>query len=260
MNKKYLEENKLYEAHKHFMRLCEWSYVPKSLEEEGDEENQDLNIPNDNGNDPSIQPPMPNQGMDMNQDPNQPPMPQDQGVNGGDDAQMQDMGEPMPPMEEPIGDEEASGEDEEVIDVDELTDAQEEVNDKVNSVGQELGNVDKRIESLLKAIDSMEHMISSNNSQIVDLKKEFEKRNPTQTEKLNLRSLDSYPYNIRPTDYWNNKGADSNYSAYFNNDESPTEEYKITNNDVDDFSEREMADSFYVGDELDQDLKKIFGL
>ena len=38
MNKKYLKENNLYEAHKQFMRLCEWSYVPKTLEEEGEDE------------------------------------------------------------------------------------------------------------------------------------------------------------------------------------------------------------------------------
>ena len=37
MNKKYLKENNLYEAHKQFMRLCEWSYLTHNLEEEGDD-------------------------------------------------------------------------------------------------------------------------------------------------------------------------------------------------------------------------------
>ena len=37
MNKKYLQENNLYEAHKQFMRLCEWSFVSKPLEEEKQE-------------------------------------------------------------------------------------------------------------------------------------------------------------------------------------------------------------------------------
>ena len=31
-------------------------------------------------------------------------------------------------------------------------------------------------------------------------------------------------------------------------------------NDVDDFNEREVADSFYIDDDLNQDIKKIFGL
>ncbi|MBR6025638.1 MAG: hypothetical protein IK069_02675 [Firmicutes bacterium] len=94
-----------------------------------------------------------------------------------------------------------------------------------------------------------------------DLKAEFEKRNPTQTEKLNLRSLDSYPFKIKPTDYWADKSNSSNYSAYSDNDEPTTHEYVITNDDVDDFSEREIADSFAsLDDSINQDIKRIFGL
>ena len=93
-----------------------------------------------------------------------------------------------------------------------------------------------------------------------DVIDEFEKRNPTQTEKLNLRSLDSYPFNVRPTDYWADKGENSNYQAYADNSEPTTDEYQVTNSDVDDFSEREIADSFDIEDELNQDIRKIFGL
>ena len=46
-NVKYLKENNLYEAHKHFMRLSE-AYIPTSfpeedLEEAGEDQNQDPN-------------------------------------------------------------------------------------------------------------------------------------------------------------------------------------------------------------------------
>ena len=164
-----------------------------------------------------------------------------------------DMG--MGPMEEGEPEEE-----DDVIDVDDLTDAQEEVNDKVNSLGRDLGNVDKKIGKLIGAIDALQSMFDKNNEKIEDLKKEIEKRNPTQTEKLNLRSIDSYPFSQKPTDYWAKKTADSNYSVYADNDEPTTQEYVITNNDVDDFTEREIADSFSIADELDQNIKKIFGL
>ena len=127
-------------------------------------------------------------------------------------------------------------------------------------MGKDLGRVDTRIEKLLGAIETLQGLFDRNNQEIEDLKKEFEKRNPTQTEKLNLRSLDSYPFKVKPTDYWADKAKDSNYSAYSDNGEPTSMEYVITNDDVDDFNEREMNDSFVVADELDQDIKKIFGL
>jgi hypothetical protein len=263
MNKKYLKENNLYEAHKQFMRLTlnEWSYVPKSLEEDDDENNMDMGQDDSNmanGNNPNTT------NMDMGG--NEMPDASNNDMNPSNDMPSDDfsMDDSVPMDDDSVefddSIEEVPMDDEEVIDVDDLTNAQEEVNDKVNVVGQELGQVDGKIASLMSALDSMEQLISNNNNQIQSLKKEFEKRNPTQTEKLNLRSLDSYPFNVRPDDYWKSKGIDSNYSAYSDNDESTTQEYEITNSDVDDFNEREIADSFYVDDDLNQDLKKIFGL
>ena len=255
MDKKFLKEKNLYEAHKQFMRLCEWSYVPTTLEEEGDEE-------------------MPQDGGAEGGAPMDAPMPQDGGAPMGGDPMGGDAeggmpqdgdaegGAPMPPMEDPMGGGAPMGEDETVIDVDDITNAQEKMNDKVNVVGQDLGKVDSKIEALLQTLSKMETMINNNNEEIAKFKAEFEKRNPTQTEKLNLRSLDSYPFNVNPKDYWAQKGADpnSNYSGFSNNGEPTTQEYVITNNDVDDFSEREIADSFDIADELRQDINKIFGI
>lgn len=281
MDKKLLKEQNLYEAHKQFMRLCEWSYVPATLEEEGEEETSqdgaegDMS-PMDGG--------MPQNGaeggapMDGNQMSNGAEggmssmdggMPQD-GTEGGAPMGGDPMGNgaeaDMSPMDggmPPIGGDSMSGdEDETVIDVDDITNAQEKMNDKVNVVGQDLGKVDSKIEALLQTLSKMETMINNNNEEIAKFKAEFEKRNPTQTEKLNLRSLDSYPFNVNPKDYWAQKGADpnSNYSGFSNNGEPTTQEYVITNNDVDDFSEREMEESFDIADELRQDINKIFGI
>ena len=259
MDKKFLKEKNLYEAHKQFMRLCEWSYLPfpQQLEEEGDEE-----MPQDGaeGGAPMGGDPM---GGDAEGG-----MPQDGGAEGGAPMGGDPMGGGapmdggMPPMEDPMGGDAPMGEDETVIDVDDITNAQEKMNDKVNVVGQDLGKVDSKIEALLQTLSKMETMINNNNEEIAKFKAEFEKRNPTQTEKLNLRSLDSYPFNVNPKDYWAQKGADpnSNYSGFSNNGEPTTQEYVITNNDVDDFSEREIADSFDIADELRQDINKIFGI
>lgn len=278
MDIKYLKEHNLLEAHKQFMRLCEWSYVPSILPEDEEEDNANGQMPPMDANQGEMGGEMP-QGQEppMGNDPNMqgseqmPPMDgqQDPNMMGGEQGNMQappmegdpNMGADMPPMggEEPM----PPAEDEEVIDVEQLTDAQETMNDKVNAVGQNLGDVDDKISQLLGALTQMQTMIDNNNKEIANFKLEFEKRNPTQTEKLNLRSLDSYPFNVTPQDYWKQKGAElgSNYSAYADNDRSTTQEYEITNSDVDNFDEREIEHSFDADlDELHQDIAKIFGL
>ena len=284
-NYKYLKENNLFEAHLRFKRaigeaLGYGGFEP--VEEDDDQEQQNGGDQNGgmppapdamggapggdaNGGMPPAPDAMggdPNGGMPgadggMGGDPNggMPPAP-DGGM--GDDPMAGGM-----PGGDPMGgelDEEEPEEEDDVIDVDDLTDAQEKVNDKVNSVGRDLGQVDKKIGSLIGAIETLQGMFDQNNKKIEDLKKEIEKRNPTQTEKLNLRSIDSYPFSEKPTDYWQKKSANSNYSAYADNDEPTTQEYVITNDDVDDFTEREIADSFSIDDQFDQNIKKIFGL
>ena len=263
---KYLKENNLYEAHKAFMRLCEgYGYSP--IEEDDNPEGQDapqggggLPDPNqvsaDGGMDqggmgnPPGQDPMMGGNPDMGGGMDQGGQPQDGNPQDGMDGDM--GGNQLPPVGEPE-------EDEDVIDVDQMTDAQQKTFDRVNAVGRDLGKTDARIEKLLNAIETMQGMIDQNNGQIEDLKKEIEKRNPTQTEKLNLRSLDSYPFNIKPSDYWADKEKTSNYSAYGDNDEPTQDEYVIRNNDVDDLSEREIEQSF-VPQNLIQDINRIFGI
>lgn len=274
MDKKFLKENKLLKAHEQFMKLCEWSYVPQNLEEEGDEDTQEAPMPQDaqmpkedhamGNNDGNLDSGMPQQNdADMAGEPNgneQMPMGgEDMGQDApqmGDGMQNAGINEPMPPMDA------ETQEDDTVIDVDDITDAQEKMNDKVNHVGRNLGDVDDKITSLLQSLSKMEQMINSNNDEIAKFKQEFERRNPTETEKLNLRSLDSYPFNVNTKEYWEEKSKDpnSNYSAYFDNEEPTTNEYEITNNDVDDFNTRDIEDSFTVDDDLDQDIKKIFNL
>lgn len=281
-NYKYLKDNNLIEAHIRFKRALGEALGYSSIEEAGDDDQDqqqggpDGGMPPAPGGDPNGggMPPTPGGdmggGMPPGGDPNgggMSPAP-DGGMGGDPNGGMPPGGEDpmggMPPSDDMGGmdglEEGEPEEEDDVIDVDDLTDAQEEVNDKVNSVGRDLGNVDKKIGKLIGAIEVLQGMFDKNNQEIADLRKEIEKRNPTQTEKLNLRSIDSYPFSEKPTDYWEKKSANSNYSVYGDNDEPTTHEYVITNNDVDDFTEREIADSFSIADELDQNIKKIFGL
>ena len=271
MDKKYLKEQNLYEAHKQFMRLCERTYFPESLEEDDNDDmsQEPQEEPNMGGDMPQMDGQDPNMGGDQDPMGNQDPMASQQPMDGGMpqmDGQDPNMGGGMPPMDG-MGMQDPNmaptmepQEDETVIDVEDLTDAQEDMNKKVNTVGRDLGKMEDKITQLMTSIDDMMHRIDSNNAEIQAFKQEFEKRNPTQTEKLNLRSLDSYPFNINVKDFWEKKNGTSNYDVYTNNDERPDDKrsLEITNNDVDDFDERAIADSFKIDDDLQQTIEKIF--
>lgn len=276
-NVKYLKEHNLYKAHEHFMRLAE---AYPSLPEESLYEDDPMDG-DDNGGMQGGDMPDQGEGMDsMGGDPS--------GMGGGNDAMGmdaagggQDMGGmpgadgaqadvgSMPPagggmddMPDIGGDEdEDNGEDDgETIDINGLTKAEERLNVKQNQLGRDMSKIDGRIEKLMRALDSFQSAVDNNNKELEDLRAEFEKRNPTETERLNLRSLDSYPFNIKPTDYWKDKAARGGYEAYADNSEPTTKEYVITNNDVDDVDDN-ILNTFFTPDEDDiQTFEKIFKL
>jgi len=283
-NIKYLKENNLLEAHKHFMRLSE-AYIPTVLpEEEIEEAGEDTQDPNAMGGDPNAMGGMTADGG-MPQDPNamgggdpnamggqdqmaggaDPNAMGEDPMAGGADPNAQDpMADPMggdmgaDPMEDTMGEEPAD--DGETIDIDGLTQAEEKLNVKQNRIGRDLSKVDNRITTLIDTINNLLTKVDSNNSEIESLKAEFEKRNPTQTEKLNLRSLDSYPFNVKPNEYWAEKAKEGGYEAYADNDEPTTKEYVITNDDVDNPSD-DIANTFFKIDDDDiQTLEKMFNI
>lgn len=284
-NIKYLKENNLLSAHEHFMKLSE-SYVPNFPEEEVDEaDGQGAQDPNSMGSDPnamggdpstmggdmSQDPSMvgdpsqdpnamgddPNMGGDMSQDPSE--IGADPSTMGGDTPQdLSSMGSDPSAMN---GDEsEGQDDDGDTIDIDGLTRAQDKLNVKQNHVGRDLSKVDTKIKTLIDTIQNLQNKLDANNSEIESLKAEFEKRNPTQTEKLNLRSLDSYPFNVKPNEYWEKKAKQGGYDTYSDNDEPTSKEYVITNNDVDNPT-RDVSDTFFKIDDDDiQTMDKLFKL
>ena len=289
-NIKYLKENNLLEAHKHFMRLSE-AYIPTVLpEEEIEEAGEDMQDPNAMGGDPNAMGGMLADGG-MPQDPNamggadpmgggdpnamggQDPMAggadpnamgEDPMASGADQNAQDPMADSMggdmgaDPMEDPMGEELAD--DGDTIDIDGLTKAEDKLNVKQNHIGRDLSKVDNRISTLIDTINNLLTKVDSNNSEIESLKAEFEKRNPTQTEKLNLRSLDSYPFNVKPNEYWADKAKQGGYEAYADNDEPTTKEYVITNDDVDNPSD-DIANTFFKIDDDDiQTLEKMFNI
>jgi len=169
---------------------------------------------------------------------------------GGDTPE--DMGDEMPPgdemgdemgdepMDEPemepemgVEPEMAPAEDEVELDVTQLVQGTEEAKASADIATQ-------KMEELLGKFGELEGQMANMDgiaSKISDLTHEVEKRNPTPDEKLEMRSFDSYPYNLKLTDYWAEK--DGAYDVLNKGDETEEgqeeeggEEYVLTQDDV----------------------------
>ena len=227
-NTDLIKQYKLEEAVKRIQKINEYTFYDSTMVEDDQDPNAmgaDPNggmppmggDPNAMGTDPNMMGGDPNGGMPPMDDPN---------MMGGEDIEDIDMETEQP------GDE--------VVDVDELTQSQEATEFKVD-------NVDDKLNKVLKIISKFNDAIEANDQKIEDLKKEFQKRNPTAEETLNLRSLASYPFSERPDEYWKKQQQDHpNYNVISDNDVSTADEQKefeIRKGDIDNFNEREVMKS-----------------
>jgi hypothetical protein len=86
--------------------------------------------------------------------------------------------------------------------------------------------------------------MSQISDKIEGLEKELIKRNPTPVEKMEMRSLSSYPFNQKLTDYWADKGG-----AYDVMGKEKPKEYVLTKDDVEStYSDANLRKSFSVND------------
>ena len=268
-NTDLIKQYKLEEAVKRIQKINEYTFYDSTMVEDDQDPNAMGADPNAMGADPNGgMPPMgadpnmmggdPNGGMTPMDDPNamgadpnggMPPMDDPNAMGGDPNAMGADPNGGMPPMDNPnmMGGEDIEDIDmeteqpgDEVVDVDELTQSQEATEFKVD-------NVDDKLNKVLKIISKFNDAIEANDQKIEDLKKEFQKRNPTAEETLNLRSLASYPFSERPDEYWKKQQQDHpNYNVISDNDVSTADEQKefeIRKGDIDNFNEREVMKS-----------------
>lgn len=245
LNKKLLEA----ELKKHKL-MCEYSfYVGEDddydkdvnnliLGEEGDEDNKenagfgDANNGNNNPDDTNNNNLNGGNGDEMgNQTPIEPEMEPEMGMEPEGDVQAT--------PEEPI----APAEDEVELDVTQLVQGTEDAKASADMATQ-------KMEDLLMKFGELEKQLANMNSitsKIDDLEHQIEKRNPTPEEKLEMRSFDSYPYNLKLTDYWAEK--EGSYNVLDNGEKKP-KEYVLTQDDVnDEYNESNIKDSFKDYDE-----------
>ena len=269
-NTDLIKQYKLEEAVKRIQKINEYTFYDSTMVEDDQDPNAmggdpnggmpPMDDPNAMGGEPNMMGGDPNGGMPpMGGDPNA--MGGEPNMMGGDpNGEMPPMDDPnamdgdpngeMSPMDDPnmMGDEEGIEDidmeteqpGDEVIDVDELTQSQETTEFKVD-------NVDDKLNKVLKIISKFNDAIEANDQKIEDLKKEFQKRNPTAEETLNLRSLASYPFSERPDEYWKKQQQEHpNYNVISDNDVSTADEQKefeIRKGDIDNFNERDIMKS-----------------
>lgn len=171
------------------------------------------------------------------------PAPEGEEIPAEDEMPADEM--PAPDEEMPAPDEEmpaeepAPAEDEVEVDVTSLVKGADDAKNaaiKAMKVSKETGDglMDKLsdLEAKLARMDSVANKIEN-------LEKELVKRNPTPVEKLEMRSLSSYPYNIKLSDYWSDK--EGQYDVM----NKEPKEYVLTKDDVDnEFSYSQIKDTF----------------
>ena len=153
-------------------------------------------------------------------------------------------------VDEPIGDETGvedttGGEDEVEVDVTSLVQGSEEAKEAATSASQKTDELLAKFSDLEARISKMDAITNKIN----DLEQEIVKRNPTPVEKLEMRSLDSYPYNIKLTDYF--KDIDG-YDTGSN--ESKQKEYVLTKDDIsNDYLDQSIKNSFSVPEDYEEE-------
>ena len=156
----------------------------------------------------------------------------------------------MPPVEDEMAPE--ATDDESVdLDVTELVKGSQEAKASADEANA-------KIERLLGMVDKLESQLTSMgqiSDKIDGLEKELEKRVPTPDEKIELRSMDSYPYNIKLSDFWADH-KDSPYDAGQNDDEDKDEDgnYILTQDDVDNFDVNNIKQSFNKNPYEEEDI------
>lgn len=112
--------------------------------------------------------------------------------------------------------------------------------DKAEQTRTEIEGMTAKMDELLGKLGDLEGKVGDMD-QVIDkidgLEKEIADRNPTPVERLEMRSMDSFPYSVSLTDYWSDKDG-------YDVGSEKEEEYIITQKDVDDYSASDIKSSF----------------
>jgi hypothetical protein len=180
------------------------------------------------------------------------------GVDTGDDEEISgEIGDTEVPEEEPVDDStefdvEEPVDDSTEVDVTALVKGSEEAKISADNAAN---ITNQNTQALMQKLDSLEAHVANMDkisNKIEALEKEIIKRNPTPVEKLEMRSLDSYPYSQKLTDFWAEKEGIYNVMG---NKEPKKKEYILTKDEVDSgYSDTDIKKSFNANPYDEEDI------
>ena len=244
MNKKKLISEEL----KRHLQLLEYTfYVPEEAKEEDDEELLFDGILNEQdpeegaAEDPFASDTPEGDVTDTVADPFASDTPEgdvgvDDSLSTTEEDPFADQGEGIE-VEDEFASEDMGDEETVEVDVTDIVDKTEETKTSVDGINTKMDELLSKLSELESQIGGMDEVIGK----IDGLEKEIEKRNPTPVERLEMRSMDSFPYSVKLTDFW---AEQEGYDAT----EEETE-YTLTQSDVDNFDQKEIRSSFNPKDE-----------
>jgi hypothetical protein len=232
----------LAEEAKRFKQISEYSFIGKidEAEDEEDAPEGDLDAELQGLEDElgAAEPSGPD--VDAEESPEE-EMPADEG-GFGDDIPVDDAG---------FGDD-IPADDEVEVDVTDLVNTSNELKTSSDETNQKMAELIDKFNTLsgqMSNMDKLSKNIEVLDTKIKDVETEIVKRNPTPTEKIEMRSLDSFPYNIKLSDFWSDN-ADKLSDQSKVTDNKP-KEYVLTKDDVDNYSESDIKNSFNEFEEED---------
>jgi hypothetical protein len=224
-----VERNRLADVLKKHQLLVEYNfYIPKSMDEQ--------DVP---GGDV---PPAPDAPVD---DAPAPPAPEDLGGAPAPTEPTPDAPAIDAPMEVPNPSEKGEVE----VDITDLVNSTKDTKDKIEGTNELLNSLISKFDELETRMTSFDEILN----RIDKIEQDFEKRLPTPVEKLEMRSMDSYPYSVKLSDFWSEEVDDS----IDGEEKTQGEEYILTPEDVKkDYNASTIKTSFNVQKPEDQDFQR----
>jgi hypothetical protein len=176
--------------------------------------------------------------MIMEQDVPPPPPPPPAGeLPPAGDVPPPPAGDVPPP---PTGEAPPSADETEEIDITDLVNMTKNIKKEIDDNKQDHTSVLNKMEDVFTKLSDLETKLQNMDSiidRIDSLSSEVKNMKPeTPQEKLEMRSLDSYPFNQKPNEFFSKKQEEMKLSG--------KNEYVLTKNDIDDFTKETIRNTF----------------